>query len=357
MIARMLQLSDFHFCSKLTQEGRAFYKRPFLFAKAKRHSYVKLVALSREIERIKLEGRRIDVLLATGDLSTDGAPLSQSLCLEFIESDAIRRGPLNRPIVQGLGFDAKHRILLPGNHDRFNRSWVGFQMPGAAFEQRLKTPTTYPYAIGYRQPGALNHADQPALIVFVFDSTPGGFFRFTWPWHNIARGRVEHGEIDFLWRKSKDINDNGTVPAMDGTVLNVRYSNCVRVAVLHHHPKDDNPNTLMENSDDFIEYCFQAGIHLVLFGHGHREFCHTLYGNSRLTKTSPHKMTLFCCPSATEYSSVNGFFIFDFDITRIRYLLYKWSEIAKAFCFGRLDGRDRFKPGFMGEIQFGEPLN
>src|SRR5262249_37627171 len=128
--ATILQLSDFHFGRQLTHERRDLYKTPFLFAKAKSHNWTRLASLSREIEKIERKGSRIDVLLVTGDLATDGSPLSHELCLRYINNDWIEGGPASRAAWRALRVDAKRRILLPGNHDRFNRSWVGFQKPG-----------------------------------------------------------------------------------------------------------------------------------------------------------------------------------------------------------------------------------
>jgi hypothetical protein len=360
--ATLLQLSDFHFSPNLTQEGRAWYKEPFLFAKAKPHDINKLRSLSRAIQKTK----PIDVLLATGDLSTDGSPLSLANCLEFIGTTTeITRGERNTPVVTGLGVDASRRILLPGNHDRFDRSWVGFQTLGAAFERRMQTLTKNPYVVGYRRPGVDNSPDEPALLIFVFDSTPAGLFGFTWPWHNIARGRLEGGVNDRFLRKAREIAEKNKVSAIDGTILDVRYSNCVRVAALHHHPIDDNPNTLMENSKEFIDCCLQTGMHVVLFGHKHLEFWGTCFGKSEITGTRRHKMTLFCCPSASEYSSESGFFLFDFSKTSppltkgrswLDYGFYKLGKNETSFQIGRLDRKNKFKRGKRGRIVFSHPL-
>jgi hypothetical protein len=81
----------------------------------------------------------------------------------------------------------------------------------------------------------------PAILFFVFDSTPSVFANLRF-WQKTAGGRLEHGELDALFDAARHISENGVVNSIDGGTLNVRYSNCVRAAVLHHHPLDERSN-------------------------------------------------------------------------------------------------------------------
>jgi 3',5'-cyclic AMP phosphodiesterase CpdA len=72
-IAKIAQLSDFHFTANLANKGRAYYKRPFLFLKAKGHDISKVVRLYQKMEKLERAEGKFDLMLATGDLSTDGS--------------------------------------------------------------------------------------------------------------------------------------------------------------------------------------------------------------------------------------------------------------------------------------------
>jgi 3',5'-cyclic AMP phosphodiesterase CpdA len=73
-----------------------------------------------------------DLMLATGDLSTDGSHKSIMNALDFMREGELRDGG-SRAVTRGLNAGKTRRILLPGNHDRFTRAWVGFQKPGTFF--------------------------------------------------------------------------------------------------------------------------------------------------------------------------------------------------------------------------------
>ncbi|MEY9543102.1 putative phosphodiesterase [Bradyrhizobium diazoefficiens] len=355
-IAKIAQLSDFHFTANLANKGRAFYKRPFLFMKAKGHDISKVARLYQKIEKLERADGKFDLMLATGDLSTDGSRKAIMNALDFIREGELRNGS-SRAVTRGLNAGETRRILLPGNHDRFTRAWVGFQKPGTFFEETLGIPTQYPYVVGYRREGVPNVPDQPAVLFFVFDSTPSIFAQIRRPWRRLARGRLEVGDLDTFLYQANKIFPNGSVKALDGSDMNVRYSNCVRVAVLHHHPMDGNSLTLMENHEAFVQYCFRAGIDLVLFGHEHKEYSFTKPGVSELPVLGAHhEVHLFCCPSASEYSSENGFYTFEFDEVSIQFCFYKWNDEACDFISGGLDSYDRFKPGPRQRFNLARPL-
>ncbi|MGV7216184.1 metallophosphoesterase family protein [Bradyrhizobium sp. UFLA05-112] len=246
----------------------------------------------------------------------------------------------------------QRRLLLPGNHDRWTRSWAGFQEQGAAFERAFGLPSNYPYVVGLRRPGTANEPDEPAVLFFVFDSTPGAFARFWW-WNRLARGRVEHGTLDAFMNQARAIEASGVVRSLGGEELHVRYSNCVRVALLHHHPFDRHRTTLMENAAEFKEYCIKAGIHIVLFGHEHKEFRAHDFGASELAPDANHQVIFFCCPSASEYASEQGFYEFAFDGNGFDFTFHKW--LNRQFELGGLD-ENRFLRNAPQRYHFSRPL-
>jgi 3',5'-cyclic AMP phosphodiesterase CpdA len=343
-IAKVLHLSDLHFVKELTEEGRALHAKARDLLKAKPHSFAKLEALAVRVKFLEEQGGRFDLILGTGDLTTNGSSAALRTALEFLEKDEVRMGSPSRPIVEGLSADKSRRLLLPGNHDRYTRSWVPFQSRSDVFETVLGTSDRYPYVVGYRNPARTNDTDERALLFFVFDSTPSAAVSYAWSGpgsskfgalKRIARGRLEGRECRWLEDKAKELERTGQVQALDGGTLNIDYGKCVRLAVLHHHPYDGANTTLMENSQLFIRHCFRAGVDLVLFGHDHKEFYWPEYSHDPAAVSSapsPHWVQFFCCPSATEYAEKkNGFYVFDFHDTHYTVQLHEWKEDLLSF--------------------------
>jgi hypothetical protein len=352
--AKVIQLSDFHFGQKLTQQGRAFYQEAFLFAKAKPHSYYKLQSLALKLHQIRTQKGDFDVALATGDLSTDGSETALRLCMSFVGPRWVEDEM--RPETRGLALGTKQTILIPGNHDRFDRAWIGFQKATAAFEKILKTPTPYPYVVGYRRLGVPNVPDNPAILFFVFASTPSKYARMK-PWHKIARGRLSDGDCGTFYEKAEKVQDTGRVAALHGAELNVRYENCVRVAVLHHHPFDNSRTTLMDGSEKFTLQCLNTGMHLVLFGHDHKEFWEKASGASMSMDDQNHVTLFLCCPSASECASKCGFYTFEFDTAGFVFDFYKFDDRTKAFAPASLDRELFARKGYeIPRVRFNSPL-
>ena len=170
----------------------------------------------------------------------------------------------------------------------------------------------------------------------------------------LARGRVEPGTLDAFFRQAEGIMRNGIVKDLQGNDLRVRYSNCVRIAVLHHHPYDRRSTTLMENSDEFVEYCLRTGMHLVLFGHDHKEFWLARFGDSELAGQNFHQTIFFCCPSASEFRSDQGFYLFDLDDRGFNFTFYKWRD--ENFVPGGLDENSQFLRGAPQRFHFSHSL-
>lgn len=349
-VADIIQISDLHLVEKITNHGRAFYARHL--PKAAPHAFAKIVSLSRAFHRLQ-DTHQCDFVLATGDLTTDGSVGALRTAKEFIESDEITRG--GRTAVLGLGLRNNRRILVPGNHDRFTRSWIGFQVPSHRFEQELRTPRRYPYVVGFRKPGTSNDPSMAAILFFVFDSTPSVFAELC-PHHRVARGRLEPGDCDRFLKLARDVQNTGRVQGLDGKSMCVRYSNCVRVVALHHHPFDTRSTTLLENSDEFRRCCFEAGVHLALFGHEHEEYYAMQIGASNMCSDTYHKVVYLCCPSASVYNSRHGFYHFHFDTSGFRHTYFRWDDRELAFIVGSLDIDSSFQRGVCTRHDFSKPL-
>ena len=335
--ATIAQISDLHFIEDITEEGRRLWLKKFV----KSHAYAKVQALQISLDKLQLERRsyapdeQIDLLLATGDISTDGSHEAMTTARSFIRDRQVwvggSRGP-SRPVavdgvaVRGMGLDRSRLLVIPGNHDRYTAAFLPVQRPSLELEQVFELENRYPYVVGYRRPQFRNNIGQPALIFFVLDSTPPEFKFFKWyEIHKLtARGRLTDGDCVFLRDASREIRDSGRVKVLGGMEdMPVDYDNAVRVAVLHHHPVDitgSDPwdfTTLLEGRDGFLGSCFDAGVDLVLFGHQHRK------GFGLRTRPAPGGLhgpsviKFFCCPSTTEYSCTeNGFFVFKFGFDR-----------------------------------------
>src|SRR6185503_15173722 len=98
---------------------------------------------------------------------------------------------------------------------------------------------------------------------------------------------------EWLELAAEKIKNEGFAPGSSGEHLRVDYNNCVKIAVLHHHPVDFlgegvlltdaeesarrlrleadavDEWTLLENRERFLKACYSAAINMVLFGHQH----------------------------------------------------------------------------------------
>lgn len=322
IVATLLQISDLHFAPELTEEGRKLWGNMFVNS----HSFGKLDALSAKIASLEGRGLKADVLLATGDLSTDGSEKSLKTALEFINEENIYRGNPGRLVTVGLGVKSHQRIVIPGNHDRYNNSWLPYQQASDYLEKVFGLPDKYPYVLGYQEKNKSDE-NKPTLIFFVFDSTATESVKKSFaPWVRIARGRIEDAECRILASQPALIKSNGIIQGIDGKTLNIDYDKAIKIAVIHHHPiekkrmsETDRESGLfdswkfMENNQSFVDACFEARVDLVLFGHQHK-----VYSESRVKEIQignfkgRHRVNFICCPSATEFSEKeNGFYFLD----------------------------------------------
>lgn len=338
-IARVLHISDMHFIQSLTEKGRSLWAKSIHFG-PKSHSFAKLDALSGKLQELDLTGNNIDLVLASGDISTDGDEASLKTALEFLESNEIYRGTPQRLVTYGLGATQNRRIILPGNHDRYGGVWAPTQGPSINLEKVFNTPQTYPYVVGFRDQEVKDNAEERAVIFFIFDSTASlGETAVSQmnPAYRIARGRIEDAECRWLVKQALKITADTTVPCLYGGKLPVDYQSCVRVAVLHHHPISASGTasegfwTFMENNEAFVEACFTAGVDIVLFGHQHELYYHLRRPEVSTVHTvlgqEQHPIHFFCCPSTSEYSEdENGFYVFTFNHNDFTVDTYLWSD-------------------------------
>jgi len=233
-IATLLHISDLHFDDELTERGRRHWKRNL---GVKSHSFGKVDALSAKLFALLGIGIVPNILLVTGDVTTDGSPGSLEVAREFLEESEIFRGNPGRLVTLGLNAKKRERIVVPGNHDRYVDSRLPYQSQNDGLEKVFAMPSRYPHVFCFRPPGRPSDATEPALLFFVFDSSaPLSRTQDKAPWVRIARGRIEDAECRWLVAQASTIRDSGSAPDLTGEKVPVDYDNAIRIAVLHHHP-------------------------------------------------------------------------------------------------------------------------
>lgn len=350
-------ISDLHFTQRLTEKGRTLWKKGGLNS----HSSAKAEALAGEFRKLRRWG--LDVVIATGDISTDGTVGSLETARRFLESEVIYEYPPRRLIGHGLGIEPKKCLVIPGNHDRYSEGLVPQQTGFTAFEAVFSEPEGgYPFVVGYQLPGQTGQK-VPAVLFFVFDSTLPQDADAA-KWDRVARGYVRVAECTRLRELRHEITNSKRVTGLNGEVIEVDYENAIRIAVLHHHPvlpkaaKEvdavDAPRglavvrervagivsgwkydpMLMVNDRLFVGACFDAGIDLVLFGHQHRTYrrrCEPDEYQDCRESNDAHDLYLFCCPATTEYKAEDsGFYLMTFFRDSFRVAPYVWNKTARG---------------------------
>lgn len=327
-IGSTLHISDLHFSEELTEKGRSLWPKVLHYG-LNSHSFGKVDALSAKVAELILIGSKPDVLIATGDITTNGSETSLGTAIEFIRSEEIRRGKSNRLVTEGLNYDEKSSLIIPGNHDRYaDPRLLPLQQPNRLLEEKFNIGYAYPYVVGFRQGDYRQDINYPALLFFIFDSTSTEFAEGQNPVYKIARGFISEAECRWLVRQVENIRINKEARGIDGEPLVVDYDASIRIALLHHHPisdlgsESDGKWTLMENSLSFIKACSEVGIDVVLFGHQHRAKYHLMR-----TASNSHGTHFFCCPSTSEFSEIdNGFYMFSFEDKAFTVDSYKWDN-------------------------------
>ena len=336
---RLLHISDLHLVEDLTDPQRG--GSPTIGQL--KHSFDTVRLLGRSIDSLQ---PRFDMLVATGDLTTDGSPGAFETVLQYVRSGPISGENKARIAAFGLNAGQGCRLLLPGNHDRFEGQTLPRQINTNLFEKVLETPDNYPYVRGFRPPGC--EETDLTLLLFVFDSTlthenEPGFSRID----AIAQGIIKDEEISKLVEDSKKIAKEKKVKDLDNSPINFCPGNTIRIALLHHHPVVKNEaeqlelrrsnrrtfeyftdplgicksiketTTKLRGADNFLRGCFRAGIQLILFGHHHHRYRRAVVAANEKAGSSPFglttKLRAFCCPTTLELSNEgNGFYLFDF---------------------------------------------
>ncbi len=303
---RILHISDLHLVEDLQHPQRA--GSPTLGQK--KHNEKVAEMLGRVTSLLE---PRFDLLVATGDLTTDGHSGSFETLLQFIQAGPMAGENKLRIANYGLNASRDNRILIPGNHDRFEGERVPSQRLNNRFEQMLGTPTTeqYPYLRAFRPPNAVE--ETPTLLLFVFDSTlPEGADATSVEGIRDApaAGRIGGAEIDRMKELAREAAKNQIAVAVGGSdnsdsgKIKFDRHNTVRIALLHHHPvisfeesewerkrprgfkklfhpieavkslyaKIEHEGMALDGADEFLTGCFEAGIQLVLFGHKHKSY-------------------------------------------------------------------------------------
>jgi 3',5'-cyclic AMP phosphodiesterase CpdA len=342
---RILHLSDLHFVKTLTEEGRQFGNGRYL---TKSHSYQYYTHLIDSLESTLGHLDPADVLVATGDISTDGSSDARATARRvFDEKGAFTtEGKVHRIQTYGVGSFAQRHIVVPGNHDRY-RSWRPIQTRSSRLEEVFKSPAAYPYVRGVQAAPSL-----PDILFFIFDSTQNpdllsGLGRARL-YKRTACGLLTAGDCQWLTRTCADIASGSPVPALgDGPPLHIDPAHCVRIALVHHHPltKDQNdPDSALkacENGVSFALRCQEAGIHLVLFGHRHKFFERRVSGTAARTPFGAGgPLHLICCPTTLEYKCSNpGYLIYRITPTHIELERYEWRPAERNPAFGAPTGQ------------------
>jgi Calcineurin-like phosphoesterase len=298
-----------------------------------------------------------DMLAATGDVTTDGSKASFEVVQQYIRSGPISGENKLRIAAFGLNTGKGQRVLLPGNHDRFDGGRIPQQRLSDSFEDALDTPRPYPYVRCFRPAGRT--AEELTLLLFVFDSTLSHEDeKDISAAEKTARGHLKDEDIKGLLELSRHVAEQSCALDLNGAQMKFDPKNSIRIALLHHPPVASqeseervaptflaNPIAALSDrwrqtkeaastllgADKFLKACFSAGIQLVLSGHDHRAYQRLVVPIARDAGAEPkpqhpddvtgvmspfgltRSLRTFCCPTTLEASGdENGFYVFDF---------------------------------------------
>jgi len=375
-LIRVLHISDLHLVENIFERGRRLYW-PF---GVNSHEHAAAKGLGGTLHDLK---PRFDMVLATGDVTTDGHPEAFKTALRYVQREHLTRPDSMRIDMFGLFARKGERLLLPGNHDRYAGKLIPGQSKSSLFEEILETRQQYPYVVGYRPPGQELDTNSLTLLFFVFDSNLPEYPDISDPKGRakaIACGRIDREELGMAFDQAQRISEAKEVEDLDGRILKFTPEKTVRIAALHHHPfvsEEDERNareihvsllhpktvverarkwfksylTRMEDADQFLRGCFRIGIQLVLFGHEHDQYHRIvqlkpksgprLVGHDISTPfgNMPPFIHGFCCPSAMvrKPRHGHGFYLLDF---------FHEKEVTIEFYSSKRDGKSR--PGHFG---------
>lgn len=348
---RLLHVSDLHLVAELDEAGRKLVKP----VGTPTHSFEAARYVASAVASMQ---PRFDALVATGDLTTDGARGSFETVLQYVQSGSITGANPMRIAAYGLNASRSQRILLPGNHDRYAAQDIPGQRLDFTCEEVLQIPRLYPYVLGYRPHDRGD--DAFALLFLVFDSNlqagrDGSRFDASAWLRALAKGEVRDVELTEARRLMRATLEAREVERIGGGTLKFNPSKTLRIALLHHHPvtkfvlpkpapaaptfwqgikamvvdpveaytaEKTAESMAMENSDAFLECCSDCGVQLILFGHQHYPYQRLVTRVPAAGAASPvigplgppsEHMRAFCCPTTLQHDApANGFYVFDF---------------------------------------------
>ena len=158
---RLVHISDLHFVANPFERGSKFRARSWL---AKSHSGDKASLLAESL----LTLGEVDVLLATGDLTTDGSAEALQTVRAYLRETKLA-GTANRrqtyPIT-ALGSVARTTLVVPGNHDRFGGSRMPTQRDSFGFNDIFGEDDLYPH-VEY-----VGDYKRRPVVIFLVNSVP-----------------------------------------------------------------------------------------------------------------------------------------------------------------------------------------
>jgi 3',5'-cyclic AMP phosphodiesterase CpdA len=345
---RVVQISDLHFVEDLYERGGKFRSKSF---GAKSHSVDRAGVLS---STFNASPNRFDLLVATGDLTTDGSAGALQAVRDYFDKKRIdfdRNGGLQPYPLAGLSLSRDQRIMVPGNHDRYAGSKIPRQYSNDEFEVALELERQYPYVQAYIPP----FRDDIALAFFVVNSTPGpdlakSFGRYT-P-SRIAGGVIPPRACADLALMAGNVGSE-LVPAIGASdrTLDLSGRKIWKIVLLHHHPVGDSgrsgiiggvrnafslePLKAMENREMFVAACADAEVDLVLFGHKHKQF--DAVRPLAVPNGANREVHFFCCPSTLQYKTDEkaGYYEIEFSEDAIDISLHELQQGALRFTFSR----------------------
>jgi 3',5'-cyclic AMP phosphodiesterase CpdA len=329
---RLLHISDLHMVADVTDPQRGGSPT----VGQKKHSYEAARQLGFAVARLQ---PGFDLVVATGDLTADGAKGSFETVKQYVSGGSISGENKMRLSLFGLDAGRDKRLLLHGNHDRFEGEWFPGQRRSSLFEKVLETTYPYPYLAAF-QPSRQDQDPFPLTLLFLlFDSNlvDGAEGRSIGARiDSLSKGRITQADVERGVTLVRAAMKDGEAPSFRGgdDIIKFDPENSVRIALLHHHPvarlleparpfTEDPLKALarmfgvdrrkdeamkLEGADLFLEGCFEAGIQLILFGHKHYPYRRVVRYRDSLKG-----LLAFCCPTTLELSKHgNGFHILDF---------------------------------------------
>ena len=315
---RHVHISDLHFVANPFERGSKFRARSWL---AKSHSGDKASLLAESL----LTLGEVDVLLATGDLTTDGSAEALQTVRAYLRETKLA-GTANRrqtyPIT-ALGSVARTTLVVPGNHDRFGGSRMPTQRDSFGFNDIFGEDDLYPH-VEY-----VGDYKRRPVVIFLVNSVP-------------MPDLVEQFTI---MRRPMRIA-GGYVPLRASATLRRLAIGCppdaIKIVALHHHPVRRPPSSSrtlgervkrlvptdqlksLDGSDDFVAACHEGGIRMVLFGHKH-----VAYREAQVSAFGT--VHFLCCPSTLQYKTSHPRGYYEIVIANDQIVVTPYEDTGRAF--------------------------